>query len=319
MPKRKSGAQNKGRDILFATLDFEASSLAGWPIETGWMREGDAAPRSMLIRPDSSWSMDEWDAKSAAVHKIPIEALRRDGDDAAAVLLAMSHDLADCFVVSDAPAFDARWLQRLTTACGQASPLLIWSINDAIPILAKRAGVSVGAAIKRYIKNAPAGEAPHRAGGDAERLLRHLMSVCSELALSSCFAAQTRPHPTFRGNHLTEDRQVGESASSRPDVCVDRYTERNVCQDERGIKGAAAPSLSTSGERRPQQSVPNHAIGLDSNCENKWWGCCDDEACSRGVDLEMNDRHDERMPICSSALDLFGWICSSSLKIGSWR
>jgi len=63
--------------MLFATLDFEASSLTGWPIEAGWMREGDTAPRSMLIRPEPMWSMEEWDAKAEAVHKIPIEALRR--------------------------------------------------------------------------------------------------------------------------------------------------------------------------------------------------------------------------------------------------
>ena len=82
--------------MLFAMIDFEASSLTGWPIEAGWMREGDAAPRSILIRPEPIWSMHEWDAKAEAVHKIPIETLCRDGVDAVAVLLEMTRELKGC-------------------------------------------------------------------------------------------------------------------------------------------------------------------------------------------------------------------------------
>ena len=144
------------------------------------MREGDAAPRSMLIRPEPMWSMEEWDAKSEAVHKIPIETLRRDGVDAAAVLLKMTSELKGCVVVSDAPFYETWWLAQLAKACGQESPFPVWSINDAIPALAAWAGVSVGAAVKRYVKNAPKGEAPHRAGADAERLLRRLLSIRSK-------------------------------------------------------------------------------------------------------------------------------------------
>jgi len=166
--------------MLFATLDFEASSLTGWPIEAGWMREGDDAPRSMLIRPEPMWSMEEWDAKAEAVHKIHIETLRRDGVDAAAVLLELTRELKGCVVVSDAPIYDSWWLGRLVDACGQDRPFQLWSINDAIPALAARAGVSVGAAVKRWVKNAPKGEAPHRAGADAERLLRRLLSIRSK-------------------------------------------------------------------------------------------------------------------------------------------
>ena len=166
--------------MLFATLDFEASSLTGWPIEAGWMREGEAAPRSLLIRPEPSWSMDEWDAKAEAVHKIPIETLRRDGVDAAAVLLTMTSELKGCIVVSDAPIYEAWWLARLAKACGQEPPFVLWSINDAIPALAARAGVSVAAAVKRWVDNAPSGETPHRAGADAERLLRRMLSIRSK-------------------------------------------------------------------------------------------------------------------------------------------
>jgi hypothetical protein len=41
-----------------AALDFEASSFTGWPIEAGWMREGDAEPdpcSSAPIRP-GAWT-----------------------------------------------------------------------------------------------------------------------------------------------------------------------------------------------------------------------------------------------------------------------
>ena len=166
--------------MLFATLDFEASSLTGWPIEAGWMREGDAASWSMLIRPERMWSMGEWDAKAEAVHKIPIETLRRDGVDAAAVLLELTRELKGYVVVSDAPIYDSWWLGRLADACRQDRPFRLWSINDAIPTLAARAGVSVGAAVKRYLKNAPRAAAPHHAGADAERLLRRLLSIRSK-------------------------------------------------------------------------------------------------------------------------------------------
>jgi len=98
----------------------------------------------------------------------------------AAVLLELTRELKGCVVVSDAPIYDSWWLGRLADACRQDRPFRLWSINDAIPALAARAGVSVGAAVKRYLKNAPRAAAPHRAGADAERLLRRLLSIRSK-------------------------------------------------------------------------------------------------------------------------------------------
>jgi hypothetical protein len=89
----------------------------------------------------------------------------------------MTRDLAGSIVVSDAPEFDARWLARLATACGQAPPFPIYSINHAIPLLAEEAGIGVAMAIRRYIKSKPAGASPHRAGPDAERLMNQLLSI----------------------------------------------------------------------------------------------------------------------------------------------
>jgi hypothetical protein len=89
-----------------ATIDFEASSLAGWPIEVGWMREGDDKPRSMLIRPAPGWSMSEWNEDSAQVHYICPRDLERDGVGVRQVVDALATDLAGFAVVSDAPHLD---------------------------------------------------------------------------------------------------------------------------------------------------------------------------------------------------------------------
>ncbi len=56
--------------LRIATIDFEAASFIGWPIEVGWMGEGDLSPRSMLIKPHATWSMREWRINSALIHGI---------------------------------------------------------------------------------------------------------------------------------------------------------------------------------------------------------------------------------------------------------
>src|SRR6266571_2726016 len=150
--------------MRIATLDFEASALDGWPIEAGWMREGDAAPKSMLIRPDASFHVTEWSSVAEAVHKITRERLDHEGIEAHAVLVAMSADLQDCRVVSDAPDYDAAWLGRLCTVADAAPPFSLCSIAEVLPWLAARSGLSIEEAVRRYVAASATAPPPaHRA------------------------------------------------------------------------------------------------------------------------------------------------------------
>jgi DNA polymerase III subunit epsilon len=133
----------------------------------------------MLIRPDPTWRMDEWSQASAIIHGIELETLRRDGFDPAAVLLAMTRDLAGCIVVSDAPEADGAWLKRLCDVCGQAAPFDLVSVDDAIPVLARRRGFEPREIMCRFVAEMYSDDVPveHRAGPDAARLLRGLLGA----------------------------------------------------------------------------------------------------------------------------------------------
>lgn len=138
-----------------ATIDFEASSIFGWPIEVGWMRECDDKPRSMLIQPAPGWSMSEWSEDSAQVHYINPCDLDRDGVDVRQVIDALEADLAGFAVVSDAPHLDQRWLARLCEAAGRPLPFTIEAASTVTKV----------------------GPVRHRAGPDAEQLLRAILAA----------------------------------------------------------------------------------------------------------------------------------------------
>jgi integrase len=165
--------------IRVATIDFEASSFGGWPIEVGWMREGDATPRSMLIKPHASWSMTEWCARSAMVHGISPADLEAHGVDAHTVYDAMVEELAGYVVISDCDKYDQRWLKRLSEAAGKPTPFRIESPSLVLPDIAARAGVGLHDAAHRYVANARK-PSRHRAGADAEQLMRALFAIVSE-------------------------------------------------------------------------------------------------------------------------------------------
>ncbi len=106
-----------------AFIDFEASSLKpkSWPIEVGiaWVNNGRVAVEAQLIRPEPSWSIDDWHPASEKVHRIPRGALN-EAETAGNVAMWLRGKLQGKRVVSDAPEFDQRWLDRLMkTACEQ--------------------------------------------------------------------------------------------------------------------------------------------------------------------------------------------------------
>lgn len=102
---------------LFATLDFEASSLnsESWPIEVGAVI-GDGkvvvAEYASLIRPRPPWTMNGWDKKSEAIHKIE-RALLDSAPVADAVCDQLDAFLAGMSVTFDGGQYDCFWLERL--------------------------------------------------------------------------------------------------------------------------------------------------------------------------------------------------------------
>lgn len=109
--------ENGLADIAF--IDLEASGLGAksWPIEAGWCYVS-GAPKAMLIKPDKSWPLDQWDENAFALHGVSFETLQQSGVEAAEVCNALNDALSDKIVYSDAPDWDGFWFYRLFQAAG---------------------------------------------------------------------------------------------------------------------------------------------------------------------------------------------------------
>ena len=154
--------------VLF--IDFEASGLGpeSWPIEIGFagVNGVDFACSSKLIRPDPSWDEGGWDPISAEVHGIPREDL--DRAEAADLVAAWAVERTGArHLISDAPDFDQRWLDRLLDAGWNLPELRLLDFDQAAATAFDMDGLRrVYAELDRPYEGA------HRAGPDALRLAR---------------------------------------------------------------------------------------------------------------------------------------------------
>ncbi len=152
------------RPLLF--LDFEASSLTrySWPVEIGyaWIAGGQVRSRATLIAPRPDWSMADWSEVSARVHGIPLAAIR--AGEPADVVAAETDGFAGFEVVSENPAWEQRWLDRLRA--GRRPRIEVRPLRSALR--ARLDDAATGAVASALFRSA----APHRAGPDAERLAR---------------------------------------------------------------------------------------------------------------------------------------------------
>ena len=141
------------------------------------MREGDLSLRSMLIKPHATWSMREWRINSAMIHGISPAELRAHGVDVIDVYKALVADLTGYIVVSDNEEFDQRWLNRLCEVAGRPVPFQIEELSVVIPGLTARTGVSIDQAVSRFLIAMVSSPhlVRHRAGADAERLLKLIL------------------------------------------------------------------------------------------------------------------------------------------------
>ncbi|CTQ48094.1 exonuclease, DNA polymerase III, epsilon subunit family [Jannaschia donghaensis] len=155
-------------------IDFEASSLFSdsWPIEIGLARiepDGTISQTGRLIRPDPAWSETAWSPESAEVHRIPRSALD-DADPAADVARWATDAIGDAVLISDAPEFDQRWLDRLLATRPGAPTLRIQDFDNAAwtVFVESRAGIS--AALKAVYDTRARRRTTHRAAQDAADL-----------------------------------------------------------------------------------------------------------------------------------------------------
>ena len=150
------------RPLLF--LDFEASGLTpgSWPIEIGyaWITGATVEVVASLIAPRPEWSLAEWSDTAARVHGIALAAL--DAAPSADALAAETDRFAAFDVVSDNPAWDGLWLDRLR---GPDRPRI--PVRGLRGEIRRRLSPRAADEISQRRLNTPAA---HRAGPDAERL-----------------------------------------------------------------------------------------------------------------------------------------------------
>lgn len=153
-------------------MDLEASGLGAgsWPIEVGlaWVEAGEVRSWSSLIRPEPGWDEEAWSLVSQDVHGIGRREL-----DAAPSARSVAEELlarvAGRPVFSDAPEFDMRWARRLLDAQPSPAGLRVLELDQAIGAVCGAQGADW--TYERLERS----RTPHRAGPDAERMLRAVL------------------------------------------------------------------------------------------------------------------------------------------------
>ncbi len=139
---------------------------------------GQVAAEAKLIRPDPSWSMDDWHPASEKVHGIPRSALN-EAETAGSVAMWLRDKLDGRLVVSDAPEFDQSWLDRLMkTACEQHE-IRIDDVDRVVWWAFSEMDGQIGPGRLHYVYSHLTNEKTiHRAGDDAAKLARAWLAGC---------------------------------------------------------------------------------------------------------------------------------------------
>lgn len=155
--------------MQFMFIDFEASGLGrdSWPIEIGisWIADNSVCVEASLIRPEADWPISSWSAESAVVHGIALAALAA-APLAETVAARFTGLMSGALVLSDAPEYDQRWLDRLLSTLPTPPGITLRDFDAAAH------GVFTGPALDALYERLNLTRAPHRAGPDAARLAR---------------------------------------------------------------------------------------------------------------------------------------------------
>ncbi|MBF0455475.1 MAG: hypothetical protein HQL72_11750 [Magnetococcales bacterium] len=150
-------------------LDIEASGLyaGSFPIEIAYADPLKSWVDASLICPDPSWEGHPWDQQIEALTGITREMLA-SAPPASEVAKKVAEDLSQAdLILSDAPVWDLRWLERLLSLNDTPVKLIIKDFQSSLdrfnPL---RRYLSTHRCLNIYDKS------EHRAGGDVIRLLR---------------------------------------------------------------------------------------------------------------------------------------------------
>ncbi|MBF0448901.1 MAG: hypothetical protein HQL67_11925 [Magnetococcales bacterium] len=150
-------------------LDIEATGLQAdsTPIEIAYGDPLESWVNAFLIRPHPDWEDQPWDPQVKALTGITPELLScaRPAADVARIVAA---DLARAdLILSDAPAWDKRWLMRLLDLAPVPVNIEIHDFQNTLNTFNPlRRYLSTHRCLNLYDKS------EHRAGGDVIRLLR---------------------------------------------------------------------------------------------------------------------------------------------------
>ena len=111
-------------DVEFTFLDFEASSIGGYPIEVGWARlpgkfkiaEAAIVSHGFLIRPDERWLADpdfRWDPAAEALHGISMNQLMAEGISREDACDRISQEFRHDAIYVDSITLDIHWMDVL--------------------------------------------------------------------------------------------------------------------------------------------------------------------------------------------------------------
>jgi DNA polymerase III epsilon subunit-like protein len=154
--------------VQLVFLDLEASSLeaGGFPIEVGWAcvrgESDEITTGAVLIRPAPDWTV--WSEAAQRVHGISRQDLELRGRPLAEVADVLDAAFGSAVVLSDAPAWDSRWIDALYDALGRTRG---WHIKHAIPLLRELAETPVD---RHWLMQHLDDPRPHRAEADARLL-----------------------------------------------------------------------------------------------------------------------------------------------------
>ncbi len=160
-------------------IDFEASSLedGSYPIEVGiavWPSFSDPVTVwSTLIRPTDDWrQFGHWSLASRRVHGIAMSELAA-GMSALEVASSLNDRLESGIVWCDGGPYDVHWQRALFEAAGIKPSFTLGNWSGLLRSLPERCRERAMTALEE----APP---PHRAGADAEQLIKALASGLAE-------------------------------------------------------------------------------------------------------------------------------------------
>ena len=165
-------------DRNIAILDVEASALGpeSFPIEVGMaLIRGPSEPIGVgakLIRPTTDWiEAGVWSKSSEAVHGIPLEVVKREGEPVEQVCDWLNGLLgSNTIVATDAPRYDQDWLDTLFEAAGREQKFRIFDFQ----VLTRDFSADQHRHLAYRLRH---DRIPHRAAADDLRLASVLMET----------------------------------------------------------------------------------------------------------------------------------------------